>query len=113
MNVVKYMCIAAVALAGATLSSAPARADASNCSYFNGPYCELAHAVRHHGWRPPIVWATPAIPLAGPVISYPLHQPFGGYPVPYPYWGNQVGCAVTPVPRNPCGYATPYSVTAW
>ena len=103
MNAVKFMCIAAIALAGATLSAAPAKADASNCSYFNGPHCELAHAVRHHGWRPPIVWATPQLPWPGHVNPYPWHQPVG-YPVQYPYWGNQGGCPVVQIPTyNTCG----------
>ena len=113
MNAVKFMCIAAIALAGATLSAAPAKADASNCSYFNGPHCELAHAVRHHGWRPPIVWATPQLPWPGHVNPYPWHQPIR-YPVQYPYWGNQGGCPVVRIPTyNTCGYPTPYSGSTW
>ena len=112
MNAVKYACIAAIALAGATLSTAPAKADASNCSYLNGPYCELAHNVRHHGWRPPIVWATPQIPWGGHLNPYPWHQPVG-YPIRYPHWGNPGGCPVAPISYNTCGYPTPYSGNVW
>jgi len=47
---------AALAFGSVGLPAAPAEAHASNCSYFNGPHCELAHNVRHHNWRMPITW---------------------------------------------------------
>jgi len=56
---VKYTCIAALALAWAALSPASAHAHGSNCTYLNGPYCEFAHAVRHHGAQLPMVWERP------------------------------------------------------
>lgn len=113
MNIVKSMCIAAIALAGATLSTAPAKADASNCSYWNGPYCELAHNVRHHGWRLPVVWAAPQVPWTGYVNPYPVHQQVI-YPVRYPYWRHSGGCPVAPITTyNTCGYQTPYYSTGW
>jgi len=47
---------AALAFGGASLPAAPAQAHASNCTYFNGPYCEMAHNVRHHNWSLPTTW---------------------------------------------------------
>ena len=98
----KALAIAAIAFAGLTLPSPPASADASNCTVWNGPFCETAHNIRHHGWQLPIVWEQPRLPhwpqpwLGGPVGpdwggAYPYPQP---YPQPYPV---TTGCAIPSV----------------
>jgi len=85
----KYLCIAALALAGSLYSAPPAEAHGSNCSWYNGPYCEFAHNVRHHGYRLPIQWQT-----------------CGGWGYPsYPVWGGGT-CGIQQ--HYGCGYGGGY-----
>lgn len=98
----KYACIAAVAFAGMSFSAAPAQADASNCQPWNGPYCEFAHNVRHHGYRLPIVWEQPYVRPYYPVVhthqvthAHPApYYPATTYPVPPVYWSGAGTCRI-------------------
>jgi hypothetical protein len=76
---------AAIAVAGLAMMTAPAKADASNCTVWNGPFCETAHNIRHHGWQLPIVWEQPYPYWQQP--WYQPHYPIGsvGYPLHQPY----------------------------
>lgn len=96
----KYTCIAALALAGAALSTAPASAHGSNCTALNGPYCDMAHDIRHHGAQLPIVWA----------------QPYGygyGTTAGYAYGGGYYQSGWYPPAGYSTGYTTPYVNTGY
>ncbi len=93
----KVLIATVIVVTGLTFSSTAAKADASNCTAWNGPFCETAHNIRHHGWRLPIVWEQPY-----PHWQHPWpqpHYPHGvgiGYPLPSPYPGVST-CAIPSV----------------
>ena len=94
----KYACIAAIAFAGATVTAAPASAHGSNCQYWNGPYCEFAHNVRHHGYQLPIVWERSVrhahtVVHSHPIRSYPSY-PQVTYPAQSTYWPATGTCGI-------------------
>ncbi len=96
----KYPCIAALALAWAALTPASADAHASNCTILNGPYCEQAHVLRHHGYQPPVAWPRP--------VPYQPWTTPTTIPSYYPYWngGNTYG-------YPSYGYTIPYRDTGY
>lgn len=117
----RFACIAAVALAGITVSAPSAQAHGSNCQYWNGPYCEFAHNVRHHGYRLPIVWERSirhahTVVHSHPIRSYPSY-PQVTYPVQptYPdYWSTPGTCGVQVQQDYGCGgYGTSYYGTGY
>jgi hypothetical protein len=90
----KSLVVAAIALAGFSVSApTTAEAHASNCLPWNGPHCEFAHNVRHHGLRLPIVWAQPQYPVVGCGYGgYGYGQGYGGgYGLPYAYGQQAIG----------------------
>lgn len=77
----RSLIIGAVLALGTSVSTmTPASAHASNCSYYNGPYCKWAHNVRHHSAQ--ALYQSPYAPSVG---SYA--NPYKPYYQGYPYGG--------------------------
>ena len=114
----KYACIAAaaVALTGAVFSTAPAKAHASNCNYWSGPYCEYAHHAHHgNGWQTPAIWPQ-QVPDYTPVATYPYQHQYQTPWYPYPRYRKSYSYTVTTCRIESafgCRFRTPIYTTGY